>query len=104
MMPMGIHHIFAGGHHYGPEPWYAPRGVRVDWTPPYYHKADANGMGFDRTTKGSNNVSQYPKKLAKLFNNVNTCPEKYLLWFHVSFLFGFCCKGKEKIKKLIIKE
>ncbi len=82
MMPMGIHHIFAGGHHYGPEPWYAPRGVRVDWTPPYYHKADANGMGFDRTTKGSNNVSQYPKKLAKLFNNVNTCPEKYLLWFH----------------------
>ena len=82
MMPMGIHHIFAGGHHYGPEPWYAPRGVRADWTPPYYHKADELGMGFDRTTKGSNNVSQYPEPLASQYNDINRCPEKYLLWFH----------------------
>lgn len=82
MMPMGIHHIFAGGHHYGPEPWYAPRGLRADWTPPYYHKAAADGMGFDRTRKGSNNVSQYPEPLASTFNDVNKCPEKYLLWFH----------------------
>lgn len=82
MMPMGIHHIFAGGHHYGPEPWYAPRGLRADWTPPYYHKAAADGMGFDRTHKGSNNVAQYPKDMEKLFDNIDTCPEKYLLWFH----------------------
>ena len=82
MMPMGIHHIFAGGHHYGPEPWYAPRGLRADWTPPYYHKAAADGMGFDRTTNGSNNVSLYPEPLASTFNDVNKCPEKYLLWFH----------------------
>ena len=82
MMPMGIHHIFAGGHHYGPEPWYAPRGLRADWTPPYYHKAAADGMGFDRTRTGSNNVSQYPEPLASQYNDINKCPEKYLLWFH----------------------
>ncbi len=82
MMPLGIHHIFAGGHHYGPEPWYAPRGLRADWTPPYYHKADSVGMGFDRTTKGSGNVKQYPDELCKLYNDINTCPEEVLVWFH----------------------
>ena len=82
MMPLGIHHIFAGGHHYGPEPWYAPRGLRADWTPPYYHKADSIGMGFDRTTKGSGNVKQYPDELCKLYNDINTCPEELLVWFH----------------------
>ena len=82
MMPLGIHHIFAGGHHYGPEPWYAPRGLRADWTPPYYHKADSIGMGFDRTTKGSGNVKQYPDELCKIFNDINTCPEEVLVWFH----------------------
>ena len=82
MMPLGIHHIFAGGHHYGPEPWYAPRGLRADWTPPYYHKADSIGMGFDRTTKGSGNVKQYPDELCKLYNDINTCPEEVLVWFH----------------------
>ena len=82
MMPLGLHHIFAGNHHYGPEPWYAPRGVRADWTPPYYHKADAVGMGFDRTTTGSGNVKQYPDELCKLYNDINTCPENLLTWFH----------------------
>ena len=82
MMPLGLHHIFAGNHHYGPEPWYAPRGVRADWTPPYYHKADAVGMGFDRTTTGSGNVKQYPDELCKLYNDINTCPENLLAWFH----------------------
>ena len=82
MMPLGIHHIFAGGHHYGPEPWYAPRGLRADWTPPYYHKADSIGLGFDRTTKGSGNVKQYPDELCKLYNDINTCPEEVLVWFH----------------------
>ena len=82
MMPLGIHHIFAGTHHYGPEPWYAPKGLRADWTPPYYHKADAVGMGFDRTTTGSANVKQYPEALCQLYNDINTCPENLLTWFH----------------------
>ena len=82
MMPMGLHHIFAGNHHYGPEPWYAPKGVRSDWTPPYYHKADSIGLGFDRTTTGSSNVLQYPNSLSKDLNDIHKCPEKYLLYFH----------------------
>ena len=82
MMPLGIHHIFAGTHHYGPEPWYAPRGVRADWTPPYYHKADSIGLGFDRTLAGSANVKQYPDELCRLYNDINTCPENLLAWFH----------------------
>ena len=82
MMPLGIHHIFAGTHHYGPEPWYAPRGVRADWTPPYYHKADSIGLGFDRTLNGSANVKQYPEELCRLYNDINTCPENLLAWFH----------------------
>ena len=82
MMPLGLHHIFAGTHHYGPEPWYAPRGVRADWTPPYYHKADSIGLGFDRTLTGSANVKQYPDELCKQYNDINTCPENLLTWFH----------------------
>ena len=82
MMPLGLHHIFAGNNHYGPGPWYAPKGLRPDWTPPYYHKADTNGIGFDRTQAGSNAVSQYHEPLNSIFNNVKTCPEFYLLWFH----------------------
>ncbi len=82
MMPLGLHHIFAGDHHYGPGPWYAPKGLRPDWTPPYYHQADTNGIGFDRTQTGSNAVSQYHEPLRSQFNNLVTCPEIYLLWFH----------------------
>ena len=82
MMPLGIHHIFAGVHHYGPEPWYSPKGLRADWTPPYYHRADSIGMGFDRTLKGSANVRQYPDELCRLYNDINTCPETLLTWVH----------------------
>ena len=82
MMPLGIHHIFAGTHHYGPEPWYAPKGLRADWTPPYYHKADSIGLGFDRTVNGSGNVNQYPDELCRLYNDINTCPENLIAWFH----------------------
>jgi alpha-glucuronidase len=81
-MPLGLHHIFAGDHHYGPGPWYAPKGVRADWTPPYYHQADSNGIGFNRTHTGSNAVSQYHEPLTSKFENLQTCPEIYLLWFH----------------------
>ena len=82
MMPLGIHHIFAGTHHYGPEPWYSPKGLRADWTPPYYHRADSIGLGFDRTLTGSANVKQYPEELCHLYNDINTCPENLLAWFH----------------------
>lgn len=81
-MPLGLHHIFAGNHHYGPGPWEAPKGVRPDWTPVYYHKADTLGIGFDRTRKGSDAVDQYHEPLASIFNDAATCPEIYLLWFH----------------------
>jgi len=83
MMPLGFHHIFAMPNtHYGPGPWWAPEGVRKDWTPPYYHQADTNSVGFDRTRFGSDAVSQYHEPLGSQFNDLETCPEKYLLWFH----------------------
>ena len=82
MTPLGLHHIMSARGHYGPGPWWAPKGMRPDWTPPYYHNASSSGIGFDRTTKGSNAVSQYHEPLASQFNDVATCPEKFLLWFH----------------------
>jgi alpha-glucuronidase len=82
MMPLGLHHLFSANEHYGPGPWWAPNRVRQDWTPPYYHKADTNGIGFDRTEQGSNAVSQYHHPLSSQFNNVGSCPDIYLLWFH----------------------
>lgn len=82
MMPLGLHHIMSANEHYGPGPWWAPARMRADWTPPYYHQADSNGIGFDRTEKGSNAVSQYHEPLASQYNNVKTCPEELLLWFH----------------------
>lgn len=82
MMPLGIHHIFAGTHHYGPEPWYAPEGLRADWLPKYYHRAGTDGIGFDRTRAGSGNVDQYHEPLASMYNDLETCPEELLLWFH----------------------
>lgn len=82
MMPLGLHHLFAWGHHYGPEPWCDVPGARVDWLPKYYHKAAADGIGFDRTRSGSGAVDQYHAPLNDIYNNLSTCPEKYLLWFH----------------------
>lgn len=82
MMPLGLHHIFAGNHHYGPEPWYYVEGMREDWAPRYYHKADSVGIGFDRTRSGSDAVSQYPEPLASRYGDIDSCPEKLLLWFH----------------------
>ncbi|HEU5054637.1 MAG TPA: alpha-glucuronidase [Hanamia sp.] len=82
MMPLGLHHIMSANGHYGPGPWWQPKNWRPDWTPPYYHQASTYGIGFDRTTKGSDAVSQYHEPLASKFNNVKTCPEDLLLWFH----------------------
>lgn len=81
-MPLGLHHIMSANGHYGPGPWWAPARMRKDWTPPYFHQADSLGVGFDRTKEGSNAVSQYHEPVASMFNDVNTCPDIYLLWFH----------------------
>ena len=82
MMPMGLHHLFAWNHHYGPEPWCSVPGARPDWLPSYYHKADSVGLGFDRTTTGSDAVSQYYSPLREEYNDISTCPENLILWFH----------------------
>lgn len=81
-MPLGLHHLFAPHHHFGPGPWWAPADVRVDWTPPYYHKADTAGIGFDRTITGTNALSQYHPMFAAKIADPDKCPEQYLLWFH----------------------
>lgn len=81
MTPLGLHHIMWGNHHYGPAPWWDSF-PRDDWNPVYYHRADNNGIGFDRTATGSNTVAQYHPAVAKLFANLDTCPEEFLLWFH----------------------
>ncbi|HOK94997.1 MAG TPA: hypothetical protein PKW71_02610, partial [Anaerohalosphaeraceae bacterium] len=77
----GLHHLMAEGHHYGPDPGFVHAG-RADWSSTYYHRADLEGLGFDRTDKGSNAVSQYHPPLRDWWNCSETCPEKYLLWFH----------------------
>ena len=80
-MPMGLHHCFSGAGHYGPGPW--DRSSRPDWEPAYYHKAAADGIGFDRTSKtGTDAVSQYHEPLRSLYDNVETCPKELILWFH----------------------
>ncbi|MBF4472651.1 alpha-glucuronidase family glycosyl hydrolase [Flavobacterium sp. HJJ] len=81
MTPLGLHHIMDTGHHYGPGPWVGNLS-RPEWNPVYYHKADKNGIGFDRSQNGTNAVSQYAPEAAGIFDNVKTCPEEYLLWFH----------------------
>lgn len=81
MNPLGLHHIFDTGHHYGPGPW-VDNLSRPEWNPVYYHKADSLGIGFDRTKTGSDALSQYAPEIEKKFSDLKTCPEEYLLWFH----------------------
>ena len=82
MMPLGLHHIFKFDHHYGPEPDGFIASYPLEWCPVYYHKADAKGIGFDRSSKGTDAVSQYPEPYRSMYDNIETCPEEYLLWFH----------------------
>jgi alpha-glucuronidase len=81
MTPLGLAHLMAAGHHYGPGPWQSG-GARADWTPPYYHRADDAGIGADRSSRGSNAASQYAQPLAAQYEDPKLTPEKYLLWFH----------------------
>jgi alpha-glucuronidase len=82
MMPLGLHHIFAFDEHYGPEPDGFKPNIPFEWCPVYYHHADAGGVGFDRTHTGSDATSQYPEPYCSLYDDVTTCPENLLLWFH----------------------
>ena len=82
MMPLGLHHIFKFDHHYGPEPDGFIASYPLEWCPVYYHKVDAQGVGFDRSSKGTDAVGQYPEPYRSLYDNIATCPEEYLLWFH----------------------
>ncbi|WP_341937585.1 alpha-glucuronidase family glycosyl hydrolase [Marinimicrobium sp. C2-29] len=79
--PLGLTHLYAQGHHYGPAPWY-DEAERMDWTAWYYHRADEEGIGFDRTESGSNAVEQYQKPVRERFANLEQIDEDYLLWFH----------------------
>jgi alpha-glucuronidase len=81
MTPLGLHHLMAEGHHYGPQPWF-DGGKRADWRPVYFHRADAHGIGFDRSASGSNAVAQYAAPVAAEFGDLRRVPEDYLLWFH----------------------
>jgi alpha-glucuronidase len=81
MTPLGLHHIMGAGHHYGPGPWVSKM-PRADWTSTYYHRADSMGIGFDRTSSGSDAISQYHRQVAHIFESPESCPEAYLLWFH----------------------
>ncbi|MEJ2113427.1 MAG: alpha-glucuronidase family glycosyl hydrolase [Flavobacteriaceae bacterium] len=81
MTPLGLHHIMDTGHHYGPGPWVSNLS-RPEWNPVYYHKADSLGVGFNRTNTGSNATGQYAPEVAKMYNNIESTPEKDLLWFH----------------------
>ena len=82
MMPLGLHHIFKFDHHYGPEPDGFIASYPLEWCPVYYHKADAKGIGFDRSSKGTDAVGQYSEPYRSQYDNIQTCPEEYLLWFH----------------------
>ena len=81
MTPLGLHHLMGRGYHYGPGPWVAGGG-RADQTSVYYHRADAQGIGFDRSATGSNAVGQYAPEVAAEFGSRERVPEKFLLWFH----------------------
>lgn len=82
MMPLGLHHIFKFDHHYGPEPMGFKESYPIEWCPVYYHQADKQGIGFNRSTTGTSATEQYPEPYRSLYNDPTTCPEEYLLWFH----------------------
>ena len=83
MMPLGLHHIFKFDHHYGPEPDGFKAHYPLEWCPVYYHQADTLAVGFDRTqATGSGATAQYREPYRSQYENLSTCPERYLLWFH----------------------
>ena len=82
MMPLGLHHIFKFDHHMGPEPDGFKADYPIEWCPIYYHRANKDSIGVDRSSTGTNATGQYREPYRSLYDNIETCPEKYLLWFH----------------------
>ncbi len=82
MMPLGLHHLFMFDHHYGPQPDGFRADYPLEWCPVYYHKADSIGVGFNRSSSGTNAVAQYDLPWRTLYDDPRTCPLEYLLWFH----------------------
>ncbi|WP_051572094.1 alpha-glucuronidase family glycosyl hydrolase [Ruminiclostridium cellobioparum] len=76
--PLGIGWMVNPNHHYGPN----VDGYEYDkWGT--YHRADHKGIGVDRTVRnGTGYAGQYHKEVARLYENVETCPEELLLFFH----------------------
>jgi len=82
MMPLGLHHIFRFDHHMGPEPDGFKADYPIEWCPVYYHRANKDSVGIDRSTTGTDATSQYREPYRSLYDDIETCPEDYLLWFH----------------------
>lgn len=82
MTPLGLHHLMGWSDHYGPQPWCAIDGARPDWMPTYYHKADEYGLGFNRSSTGTNAVQQYQEPLRGMYDDPKLCPKEFVLWFH----------------------
>jgi alpha-glucuronidase len=80
--PLGLHHLMQERIHYGPQPDFFRDNVRIDWTSVYYHRADEQGIGFNRSSSGSNATAQYFPPLRDLYDDIDTCPEELILWFH----------------------
>jgi alpha-glucuronidase len=81
MDPLGLGGIFKYDGHYGPEPDYNKDATHPDWNSVYWHKADNTGVGYNRTSSGSDFVSQYFTENKNKFNSMSTCPNEYLCWF-----------------------
>ena len=81
MTPLGLVHQFANDHHYGPAPWSCTL-KEPSWNPCYYNKADAGGIGFDRTASGSDAAAQYAPPVARCLADLKCVSDKDLLFFH----------------------
>ena len=82
MMPLGLHHIFKFDHHMGPEPDGFKADYPIEWCPIYYHRANKDSIGVNRSSTGTNATSQYREPYRSIYDKTETCPEEYLLWFH----------------------
>lgn len=76
--PLGIGWMVNPDHHYGPSVdgyEYSKWGT--------YHRADLKAIGVDRTVaKGTGFTRQYRKDNYLMFENIETCPEELILFFH----------------------
>jgi alpha-glucuronidase len=75
--PLGICWMVYVHPHYGPSPdgyEYAKWGT--------YHRADTKAIGVDRTRKGTGYTAQYQPHVRDLYENLETCPEEMVLYFH----------------------